>query len=398
MSMNPNYMGIQKRKKVSLSTGFSKAINLPRYTRKDGDFPLYPHGVDSKIVMKRPDGWHKAVVSNYNSPSNVRTVCLSQDAANVLYWAQPIKGGRLSPSLTAAGDYVFDRAEKAGIRQRLDATRYEWENAGLSALVNPVIFSNLEELWISAEIFNCPKYAQVYATLNSLQPGHVAGVDFLSAILEDEISTLSVKRTIATTFPLLRAIVVVKVPQGSANLDFHRCSLRTNRAKEVLEAKFPGERRAVGECSELMQELAQQTGFGFAVQPILTGSILKFSLGDYKYDEQVLSGVRDKIVKKYTPKPTVVNKEVEAEKTVKEEPKKEVTPKAEEKATANTEQTHDGESLEDVIKAMEAETSNPTVIKEALLALKHANKEFFEQQTPTLSKEMRKKYASVLDR
>ena len=47
---------------------------------------------------------------------------------------------------------------------------------------------------------------------------------------------------------------------------------------------------------------------------------------------------------------------------------------------------------------MEAETSNPTVIKEALLALKHANKEFFEQQTPTLSKEMRKKYASVLDR
>ena len=72
--------------------------------------------------------------------------------------------------------------------------------------------------------------------------------------------------------------------------------------------------------------------------------------------------------------------------------------KAEEKATANTEQTHDGESLEDVIKAMEAETSNPTVIKEALFALKFANKEFFEQQTPTLSKEMRKKYASVLDR
>ena len=86
------------------------------------------------------------------------------------------------------------------------------------------------------------------------------------------------------------------------------------------------------------------------------------------------------------------------EKAVQEEPKKDVTPKAEEKATANTEQTHDGESLVDVIKAMEAETSNPTVIKEALFALKFANKEFFEQQTPTLSKEMRKKYASVLDR
>lgn len=396
MSMNPNYMGIQKRKKVSLSAGFSRAVNLPRYTKKDGDFPLYPHGVDSKVVMKRPDGWHKAVVGNYNSPSNVRTVCLSQDAANILYWAQPIKGGRLSPSSTDAGDYIFDKAEKAGIRQRIDATRYEWENAGLSALVNPVVLSNIEELWISAEIFNCPKYAQVCATLNSLQPGQVAGVDFLSAILEDEISTVSVKRTIATTFPLLRAIVVVKVPQGSANLDFHKCALRTNRAKEVLEAKFSGERRAVGECSELMQELAQQTGFGFAVQPILTGSILKFSLGDYKYDEQVLSGVRDKIVKKHTPKPTVVK--VEAEKIVKEDPKKDAIPKVEEKPKANKEQTHDGESLEDVIRAMESETTNPTVVKEALFALKVANKEFFAQQTPLLPKEMRKKYASVLDR
>lgn len=395
MSMNPNYTGMQKRKKVSLSAGFSRAVNLPRYTKKDGDFPLYPHGVDSKIVMKRPDGWHKAVVSNYNSPSNVRTVCLSQDAANVLYWAQPIKGGRLSPSSTAAGDYIFDRAEKAGIRQRLDATRYEWENAGLSALVNPVIFSNIEELWISAEIFNCPKYAQVYATLNSLQPGQVAGVDFLSAILEDEISTLSVKRTIAATFPLLRAIVVVKVPQGSANLDFHRCSLRTNRAKEVLEAKFPGERRAVGECSELMQELAQQTGFGFAVQPLLTGSILKFSLGDYKYDEQVLSGVRDRIIKQYTTKPTAVKKEEDKSKEVIPEKKNEPVKVVEEEITpVDTE--YEGASLESIIRGMEENSFSVGEIKRSLWAYKLNNPAFYKHQVSQLPKDIQKKYADAL--
>lgn len=389
MSMSANLTG--KRKRVSLSTSFSRALNQPRFIKGEEDFPLYPHGENSKVALSRSEGWHKTALTTYNSPSNVRTVCLSQEGANVLYWAQPIKGGKVSPSFEAAGEYIFDKSIKT--RQLLDATKFSWDNAGLSALVNPVVLSNLEELWVTSEIFNCPKYANIYATLSNLQPGQVVAVNSLAGILEEEI-----KRTVAKTFPLLRAIVVVKVSQGSMNLGFHKCAIGSNRAKELLEAKFPGQRRAVGECADYLKEVAQQTGLAFAVQPITTGSILEFSLGDYKYDEQVLSGVRDKIVKKYTPKPTVVNKEVEAEKTVKEEPKKEVTPKAEEKATANTEQTHDGESLVDVIKAMEAETSNPTVIKEALFALKFANKEFFEQQTPTLSKEMRKKYASVLDR
>lgn len=389
MSMSANLTG--KRKRVSLSTSFSRALNQPRFIKGEEDFPLYPHGENSKVALSRSEGWHKTALTTYNSPSNVRTVCLCQDGANVLYWAQPIKGGKVSPSFEAAGEYIFDKSIKT--RQLLDATKFSWDNAGLSALVNPVVLCNMEELWVTSEIFNCPKYANIYATLSNLQPGQVVAVNSLASILEEEI-----KRTIAKTFPLLRAIVVVKVPQGSMNLDFHKCAIRSNRAKELLEAKFPGQRRAVGECADYLKEVAQQTGLAFAVQPITTGSILEFSLGDYKFDEKVLFGVRDKIVKKYTPKPTVVNKEVEAEKTVKEEPKKDVTPKAEEKATANTEQTYDGESLVDVIKAMEAETSNPTVIKEALFALKFANKEFFEQQTPTLSKEMRKKYASVLDR
>ena len=333
MSMSANLTG--KRKRVSLSTSFSRALNQPRFIKGEEDFPLYPHGENSKVALSRSEGWHKTALTTYNSPSNVRTVCLCQDGANVLYWAQPIKGGKVSPSFEAAGEYIFDKSIKT--RQLLDATKFSWDNAGLSALVDPVIFSNMEELWVTSEIFNCPKYASIYATLSNLQPGQVVAVDFLAGILEEEI-----KRTIAKTFPLLRAIVVVKVPQGSMNLDFHKCAIRSNRAKELLEAKFPGQRRAVGECADYLKEVAQQTGLAFAVQPITTGSILEFSLGDYKFDEKVLSGVKQRIIKKYTAKPTLLKKEepekVEAVATLAKEPVAEATQPAQQAVVSELEE------------------------------------------------------------
>lgn len=333
MSMSANLMG--KRKRISLSTSFSRALNQPRYVKGAEDFPLYPHGENSKVALSRSEGWHKTALTTYNSPSNVRTVCLSQDGANVLYWAQPIKGGKVSPSFEAAGEYIFDKSIKT--RQLLDATKFSWDNAGLSALVNPVVLSNMEELWVTSEIFNCPKYANIYATLSNLQPGQVVAVNFLAGILEEEI-----KRTVAKTFPLLRAIVVVKVSQGSMNLDFHKCAIRSNRAKELLEAKFPGQRRAVGECADYLKEVAQQTGLAFALQPITTGSILEFSLGDYKYDEQVLSGVKQNIVKKYAAKPTPIKKEepekVEAVATPAKEPVAEATQPAQQAVVSELEE------------------------------------------------------------
>lgn len=333
MSMSANLTG--KRKRVSLSTSFSRALNQPRFIKGEEDFPLYPHGENSKVTLSRSEGWHKTALTTYNSPSNVRTVCLCQDGANVLYWAQPIKGGKVSPSFEAAGEYIFDKSIKT--RQLLDATKFSWDNAGLSALVNPVVLSNMEELWVTSEIFNCPKYANIYATLSNLQPGQVVAVNSLAGILEEEI-----KRTVAKTFPLLRAIVVVKVSQGSMNLAFHKCAIRSNRAKELLEAKFPGQRRAVGECADYLKEVAQQTGLAFAVQPITTGSILEFSLGDYKYDEQVLSGVKQNIVKKYAAKTTPIKMEepekVEAVATPAKEPVAEATQPAQQAVVSELEE------------------------------------------------------------
>jgi len=292
------------RKKISLASGFASAINLPRHIDVEGDFPLYPHGVDSKIQMKRSLGWYKAAERTYNSPSNARVVCLSNDGANVLYWVKPIKDNKMIGLLELASPYVFDKTAKKGVEQHINAQQYTWDNAGLQSLVNPVVLSNIEELWVSAEIFNCDMYRPYYNQLCSLQPGQVAGVSFLTEVLEKEISTGSKSRTIAATFPLLRAIVVVKTVTNSPVQDFHRCALRTNEVKNILETKYPQQRRTIGENSEIMQQLAQKTGFGFAVQPIPTGDILKFSLGDYKYDQRVLSGVREKLFAKYSPQVT----------------------------------------------------------------------------------------------
>ena len=66
--------------------------------------------------------------------------------------------------------------------------------------MNPVVLSNMEELWVTSEIFNCPKYANVYATLSNLQPVKSYGVNF-GSILEEEI-----KRTIVKTFRFLELL------------------------------------------------------------------------------------------------------------------------------------------------------------------------------------------------
>lgn len=297
--MNQGFAAPIARKRINLTTGFANAINLPRYKSKDGDFQLYPHGEGSKVVLNRPQGWYKEAEHTYNSPSNVRAVCLSVDGANVLYWAPYIKNSKVA-LLELAGDYVFDKTAKEGGRQRLNQMQYMWDNAGLQALVSPVVLSNIEELWISAELLACPKYGKYYQQLRGLKPGQVAEAPYLVAILENEISTASKRRTIADTFPLLRAIVVVQTVPDSPVQDFHKCAVRTDEVKKFLESKFPNQRRAIGECRELMLNIAKQTGFGFAICPVSTGNILKFSLGDYKYDQKVLSGVKDKLLQKYT--------------------------------------------------------------------------------------------------
>lgn len=391
-NMGQQNMGQQNmaKKKISLTTGFANAINLPRHTAPDGDSPLYPHGVDSKVPSKHTQSWFKAAESTYNSPSNTRVVCLCNDGANVLYWSSPVKGGRLSNQLEAACAYVFDKSAKGG--QRINTQQYTWENAGLYALVSPVVLSNIEELWISADLLACPQYAQYYNQLCGLKQGHVAGVDFLTDIVENEISIPTKPRTIADTFPLLRAIVVVKTPPNAQVQDFHKCAVRTDEVKKILETRFPTQRRAVGETKEIMTQIARMTGFGFAVQPIMTGDILKFSLGDYKYSQKVLAGVRDKLIQKYTPKaPETAVKPVETQRVV--EPvatQKVVEPVTKAEATSKTEVG----SLASIIYDLESQYDF-TLICKTLFAYKLAKPTFFKEQVPHLPAALRKKYEAV---
>lgn len=375
-------------KEISLTPVIANAINQPRYTHKDGDYPLYPHSEDSKITLNRPSNWHKSALTTYNSPSNIRTLCLSIDGANMYYWAPPIKHKRPA-SQVLSGDYTLDKSGKSGVKQKLDPSRYAHSNTGLQALVNPVVLSNIEELWITSELLNTPRYQQYYNQISNLNPGQVAGVEFLSAILEAEISTPSKPRTIADTFPLLRAIVVVKLSPNSPTLDFHKLATRDPRLKDL----YPSERRAVGEVPQLLEELAKNSGVSIVAQPILTGNITKFSIGSYKYDAEVLSAVRDKIVRKYTPKKVESTQETSTNSTnptITEEPKKS------EPAQVNPTPQEDEESLVDVIKSLEKTSSDPSAIKMVLFVLKQTRADYFARQIPLLPETMRTKYKDAL--
>lgn len=394
MDYHPNYNPqALKKREISLTRILSNALNQPRYTHKDGDFPLYPHSEDSKIVLNRPPNWHKLAINNYNSPSNIRTLCLSIDGANIFYWAPVVKGGKHSAQVLS-GDYTLDRTGKAGIKQKLDPNKYAFANTGLQALVNPVVLSNLEELWITDELLNTPNYITYYNQLNNLQPGQVAGVDFLTTILEAEISTPSKPRTVADTFPLLRAIVVVKLPPNTTTLDFHKLATRNKLISQELNTLYPNQRRAVGEAPPLLKELAKQTGVGIASQPILTGNITKFSLGSYKYDAQVLSALRDRLVNKYKTKDKGIEDRKEMPNEANSE-KEDETLQITQQSPPDT-QPQDEEPLIDVIKSLEQTSTSTIAIKKVLFALRTTQPDYFKRQTPLLPESVRKKYQDAL--
>jgi hypothetical protein len=386
-------------KKINLATAFSSAINLPRYKDSHGDFPLYPHGEGSKIQMNRSANWYKHAASTYNSPSNVRAVCLSKDAANVLYWASPVKGGKPTGINELAGVYKFDNSDKSNNRQSITPNIYRWDNAGLKCLVDPVIFSNIEELWIAAEILSCPAYEKYYNMLLNLNPGQVCSADFLLAILDKEISTPSKPRNIKDTFPLLRAIVVVNTAHTNLS-DFHKLAIRTKEIDAALKAQSQGKRTSIGENPAIMKQLAASAGFGFAVCPVLSGDIMKFSLGDYKFDTQYLTAYKNAILKKYgeqPPAPAAQTSQTEtpasAETSVAAVADTKILP---EKSIQPQEYT---ETLAEVIAAMEAEAGagaeNVNIIRRALYAYMKAQPEYFKQQIPLLSADIRERYDVV---
>lgn len=122
-----------------------------------------------------------------------------------------------------------------------------------------------------------------------------------------------------------------------------------------------------------------------------------FIRADTVFDNKYLTPFKAAIIKKYkempvknsvpvTKAPPVVEEKAPAVVEVKADslPENKIMP--EEKYT---------ETLADVIKAMEAEFDNVTVIKQTLYIYKQSNPAFFKQQVPLLPNDIRKKYSAV---
>lgn len=284
--------------KISLSRIFSESIHLPTRREDTGVYPLYPHKIGSEIVKRaiRSAGWHKNCKTDFNSPSNIRLVCLDQQSAHVSCWNTPITYGRRQDLAHPLYQQYLDGSQQV----LLDPALVGSDTAGLNCLVRDYVCSNIEELWVTAEVFGVarfrnPEYARFYNVLRALNPGQVVGLNEMGEFLEQEI-----KRDLRTTFPLLRCIVVVVKPPQHLRLEFQRYAQRTREVSKFLNEIYPNQRKAVGEVPIVMQEIASKSGFAYAVCVLPGADMLKFSLGDYKYDDEFLAPVKDMIIKKYT--------------------------------------------------------------------------------------------------
>lgn len=286
--------------KINLSKVFAESIHLPLRREDTGVYPLYQHKYGSETARRtqRSNAWHTECKSNINSPSNIRLVCLDQSEAFVSYWSPPIIRGRQHE----VANPLYEKYVDGGLRVLLDPYTLTSDSAGLGCICSNYVCRNIEELWVSAELFgvagnNNAEYADFYRRLCTLKPGQAVSADELLKYLEFETN-----RSVRDTFPLLRSIVVVVRPPELRHIRFYEYAQRTEIITTYLNETYPNERKAIGEVPELVQRIASKAGFGLAVCAVPGADMLKFSLGDYRYDDEVLSVVKGKIDVKYSKK------------------------------------------------------------------------------------------------
>ena len=357
---------------VSLTKIFAESIHLPSRKEDTGVYPLYPHKLGSEVAKRtiRSSGWHKEASNSFNSPSNIRLVCLDHAKAHISYWNTPIVAGRKCDiALPLSTTY-----EDGGVPLWLDAARIYSDTAGLGCLVRNYICPNIEELWVVAEIFGVAGnrktlYDSYYHQLRSVQPCQVVTSEELAVFLTQET-----QRDIRTTFPLLRSIVVVVKPINSFSRGFYSYAQRTPAVQDYLKEVYPTQRKSIGEEPTLMRDIANKTGFGFVVCPLPSADILKFSLGDYKYDEIFLKAVKDKVIETYAEKPML-------------------TKDTEDKVIQDT---NDKCSLLDIIEDLEQAGYSKAAINTALFAYRYTDNEYLIEQIQLLPKEIVARYSDSL--
>jgi hypothetical protein len=260
---------------------------------------------------------------------------------------------------------------------------YERGDVGLKCLVEPVL-SNLEELWIDACLLNCAKNTRAYALYQrviGLRPGQICKDEEIKHVLEEEIATSVGLRRVEDVFPVMRSIVVF-VSAGTEVILPEALEIRYSReARYKLKDLYPGRRVSIGEnLPVLVKEFPKLAGCGYAVCPIPSGNIVKFSVGDYKYDERYLEKFREEKIYAVYGRPG--DSDASKPKVL---PAVEPSTKTDERA-----------ELETAIQAMEAAGLRDITIKRALWAYKQEAPQYFMEQTPRLPRDMLEKYKSAL--
>ncbi|GHU93260.1 hypothetical protein FACS1894208_02440 [Clostridia bacterium] len=403
--------GSSRPPEVNLNKIFSAVTHYPRATDRvggdaahnkrldlDGKAPLYPHGRDSKVFARHSTEWYTASKREYNSPSNVRVVCLDKLGVRVYYWLGIGTAGGKTGSTSLSNAYMPDRP------LFLDSVQQTSANIGLRCLVDPVM-SNLEELWLTADLLRCtsdPQVLGLYHRVSGIGAGQVVKDENIGRLVEVAISSGGMGRAIATTFPVLRSIVIVNTSAGTF-LQQPARGLEIAAGKTtntVLKELYPEKRVSVGEnLGLLVKQAPDKFPYGYAVCPIPTGDITKFSLGDYRYDEEYLTPFREQKIM------AVYGKTATAPTTLKPTTLAETKPGTPHvinseaptaaKSAAQEEHSAAEESLTDSIKAMEDAGLDFDAICSALYVYQKSHEGYFARQAPLLPADIRRKYRAI---
>jgi hypothetical protein len=277
---------------MSLTNIMRPMLHLPwhNYQSQEGGAPLYAFEDGSGNNDGRPADWVIAGRNLFNSPRNIRAVCIGRRTVNVFYWAAPF-GMRVNQENQIENPYQNKFV--------LNASNFNFTNTGIGALKSPAA-CNLEEIWIDIHALGGVKnnsFAQAAARVN---PGtaQLVGGGFIQPLLIDELGEDFRER-----FPLLRIVVIVNTAEA-LNPDF---SLRSNDAenvKRVLKERFPRQRVLYPEVAELINAKAAGTQHGFLVCEVEGADIAKFERSGtrntaYKYDFLYLEKVVINLYREY---------------------------------------------------------------------------------------------------
>lgn len=222
--MNKNEVEVRAMavSKYNLDQIVSKYIHRPILAKEDLP-PLYARmGAENETSfdaegMKNPK-WQQAVLTTYNSPTNIRRLFITGKHVYIQYYKPPIVKGKPSTAGNWA-EYTFTNNDslevigKNGLIGTLGTDRIEIVKTGLGALSNHWKVSNIEEIYIDHWILVSSDVRQRYSEAEGVLQACLTGkqVRATSQLLLSifEQSNGDNIKNIRTRFPRLKTLALL---------------------------------------------------------------------------------------------------------------------------------------------------------------------------------------------